>query len=143
MQNYCQAALWAIIASRLFAPSYTTQEEILLVTLIFLKNSLTRWYHSPAGQNASRIPDMSTKVVGTTDDPKFKAKAAETHGVLLWLVDFLDEHKTRCDTFPQFLEAGLMMKRYVAIIKESTPGVNMSLAQRQDSAGIWFTCVNR
>ena len=127
------AAFWCIINSRMFIAGATTVEELVQLSCMFLRNTVTTWYSQRRSTgDVSRIPDISGKVIGSPDAPKFKAKAMETYGVLLFLTDFFRQHQGRKPEFVTFLEAAEMLVEMIRLIREADPVLKHSELQDID-----------
>jgi hypothetical protein len=106
LKNWCKVAIWYLLASGFFGVLGTAEENIL-VSLLMLRNALHIFYTTAANRKLTRVHDFTIKMLGTQATPQCKTKAAETFGVMLFLIDQLRTHRERLsDESAILLEAG-------------------------------------
>jgi hypothetical protein len=98
--------MWYLLASGLFGVLGTAEENIL-VSLLMLRNALHIFYKTAENVKLTRVHDLTLKMVGTQAAPQCKTKAAETFGLMLFLINQLQTHRARLsDESAMLLEAG-------------------------------------
>jgi hypothetical protein len=97
MLRLCRIILWMIILSGVLAQS-SSVDELVNISAIALQNMMLNWYQCRHDKNPSegltRLHLRESKL-GSRSDQKLKAKGAETWGLLLFLLDLLDQVQER------------------------------------------------
>jgi len=89
---FCKHLVWEVLRKPIWARAELTGDERQEVNVLGLRSALFAFYtahrrlHGPV---LTEITEVTTKMFGTTADPKLKTKAAETWGFHLFLMDFL------------------------------------------------------
>ena len=78
----------------------------------------------------TELSDIRATMIGTKDDPKFKAKAAETAGVLPFMMEQLHRFKEKIPHSSDHIEAGECLVTFLNICR--TAGKKLTLKQYQD-----------
>ena len=93
MNRLCRIIVWQIILSGAVAHC-SSMDETINVSVIALQNLMSAWYKCRHEKNPfeglTRYHLRASKL-GTKPDPALKAKGAETWGLLLFLLDLLDQ----------------------------------------------------
>ena len=88
------------------------------------------WSKAHPGKALSRLRDRRVSMLGTEDNPRLKAKAAETWGILLLVEAMLQKHIANLgEDGPPLLEAAKCLDNLVKTM--ATNGVNLSLSTQQ------------
>ena len=144
MLTYCRLVLWKFLRSSIWATGPEAGSEKLQVTFLNIRSELRHFYEefqkANASQQLSRVSNLTWKMLGSSERPKLKTRAAETYGLLLFAVHLLDKFKSH---FPQdakpLSEAGVLLLRYVTVVRSSP--IRLPLATRQELVDIWCRCM--
>ena len=122
MAAFCKALLWTIFESRVWGDLGTEGENIQVAVQMF-RSHQTAWYKQRAQvfpqERLTRLGKFSRKSVGTRNNQEFKAKAAETWCVMLFLLDQVRRFGERLGMNHQrLLRAGECLERIVMIWRE-------------------------
>ena len=92
MNVFCHDVLWLLIRSLHFG-GVGTADEILELAVMTCRQKLLQWYKARHAlyptEQLTRVSDLTTSMLSDEDGRKVKTKAAETWGVLLFLLDEL------------------------------------------------------
>ena len=119
MQRWCARVIWLIILSWMWG-GVGTDEEKIFTSVLRLRHELMTWYvarhESHPGEKLTRVHDFTVKMAGKRSAPACKLKAAETFGMLIFLLDMLTAHAARLGTdAPRLLAAGQALLEMVRI----------------------------
>ena len=78
----------------------------------------------------TELTDLTVKMLGSRNNPKLKVKAAESWGLLNFLVHMLVRHKQLFLDGDYILESGVKLVRLLNIMKHG--GMNLTPAELQD-----------
>jgi hypothetical protein len=92
MKSWCTAALWFIVLSGFYGVIGTVAENTA-AALLAMRHDLMQWYKASAVEfpNLTRLSDLTPKMVGTRTQRKCKTKAAETWGLMLFLLSVFEQ----------------------------------------------------
>ena len=125
--TYVVYATWALLRARAFGDHDALTQDGLILACMALRQELHRWYrerHSACpSENLTRVHNVEPKVVGSSEKPKFKAKAAETYGLLLFVNYMLHRYHGVIPSGKQLHDGGLALENIVKTIKDSPPVV--------------------
>lgn len=133
MLRLCRVILWMTLLSGVLV-SASNLEELLSVSVLVLQNQLSAWYkrrHSANPQEMLTRYHLRESKIGTRSAPTFKAKAAETYGFMLFLLDLLDQvHERMPDPARavRLLKAGRALEHLLGIWREG--GGRLSAAEQ-------------
>ena len=134
MLLFCRLVLWYLLMEGLWCRK-GNQEEIIETGSQVLRMDLDSWYkarHQQFPTERLTRADMTRKKIGDAADRKLKTKAAETWGVLLYLVDKLRVHKARFGpTARRYYAAGSALVQLMKVLDESS--VVMTSTQIRDA----------
>lgn len=121
MKVYVRVCIWFILQSGIFG-SIGTADENLITACMAMQSSLMSWYkmrHAENPQeNLTRISSLKPKMIGSRTAPVLKTKAAETWGLLLFMVHVLDLYGQRLGSdCRRLLTAGRDLETIVRIFK--------------------------
>lgn len=136
MQAWCKYVVWLLLSIGIWAPNEQTEGEKLQVGIMGFRYELQRWYESWSTEHPTesltRLSNITPKMLGTKDSKKMKTKAAETFGLLRFLVDMLQKYSGSIgDAAASLIESGRCLIRYIEILRASPMRLPMSV--RQDS----------
>eukprot|EP00969_Alexandrium_andersonii_P077368 3411725-Alexandrium_andersonii.AAC.1 len=100
--------------------------ERLASAVLRLRGELMAFYKEYKGQNEdsnlTQVADLTPAMLGTPEHPLLKTKAAETHGIVLFLDSQLAKHRDVLGPEGQVLrDAGRCLIRFVEIMEEEGP----------------------
>jgi hypothetical protein len=136
MKSWCTAALWFIVLSGFYGVIGTVAENTA-AALLAMRHDLMQWYKAVAVRfpNLTRLSDLTSKMVGTRTQRKCKTKAAETWGLMLFLMSVLEQSLPFFGAEgAKYLSAGRHLKRVVDIWHEH--GALIPQPAIQDSGGL-------
>ena len=84
MQSLVKNVFNVVLASGIWAGTYSTLEEQYTVSVDRLRSDIFHWYKNHAPKDVTRLSDLTKKMVGTRNKPLLKTKAMEPYGLLLY-----------------------------------------------------------
>ena len=97
MHVYCRHVLWFLIEKGVWG-RMATEEETVQVVAIALRHELNQWYkrrHAERPTEKLTRVDLTRSKIGDFGDRKLKTKAAETYGILHFLLHTMDGRAAR------------------------------------------------
>ena len=133
-KKWCEHVLWMLLLSGLWS-AVGTMEEVINTSLISMNNQLSQWYKQRHRQypteKITRIKHMSHGRIGSNTERACKTKAAETWGLMLFLLDVIEGNLPRLpDWAPRFARAGRHLERMIIIFRDA--GVHMTTSEIQE-----------
>lgn len=125
MKDFCRHLCWILIMGSIWRV-HSTQEQIVEHGVSVLKYELRAWYRrrhrTHPREKLTRINDLTPKMLGESPTTqKLKTKAAETWGLLLFLIDFFTANVARLeDGSQQMLDAARALARMCECFERST-----------------------
>lgn len=117
MLSWCKLAMWALIDAGVWGAFEPTEVEKFQVSVLAMNVELTRWYRTRArerpDEELTRCPPLHHKMLGTPNNRNLKAKAAQTWGLLLFLLDSLLKYDGRVENGAYLREAGCELEGIV------------------------------
>ena len=119
MKVWCRMATWNVLESGVFGDVGTAEEKLATAVMAF-RASLMSWYSRRhvlyPHEVLTRVSDFTAKMCGTRNSPKLATKGAETHALLLFLIDTytLYQHRLGLE-WQRILQAGEALQRIVNI----------------------------
>ncbi|CAE8617843.1 unnamed protein product, partial [Polarella glacialis] len=117
--NYIAKSILLLISSKPYCRKslYLDAEACQRVSLLALKGDLMNHYAARRASDSnwkakgSQVWNLTIKMLGSADNPRLSAKAAETHGLLKFVVETLAKHEhnfeeSRAPTASLLLQAG-------------------------------------
>ena len=133
---YCRYVTWRLLLSGCWATTDSnTEAEMLQIAVMCMRAELFRWYRDRARshpeENLTRLSDLTLKMLGTKAAPKLRTKAAETWGLLLFLVEMLQKYGANVGHDAQRLhEAGVALVDHMDICSGSPTQLPPAMVQR-------------
>ena len=116
---------WSLFRARAFGPYDAGVPHQLALACLTFKHELHRWYRERARifptERLTRLGTVDPKTVGTHNAMRFKAKAAEAYGVMLFLLSELRRHLDDVPLCRDLLDGGLALEHMVGIMKDNGP----------------------
>jgi hypothetical protein len=104
MHVFCRFVVWAFINAGIWSAAGNMDDRLAGAALV-LRHKLIAFYKANRAARLTEVNDVTVKMLGTHAKKKLKFKAAETFGVLRFLVQQLEEHAGAIASGPQLLEA--------------------------------------
>ncbi len=133
MQQFVKHVLWVLLLSASFNTAGDTAEEKTRIGVLKLRAELMSWYHqkSRLGWVLSKMSNLTVKMLGSASAPKLKAKAMETHGLLLFSIDMLSKYGPGIGAeCTKLIEPARLLARYCTVVRTGPP--NLSNESLQD-----------
>lgn len=129
IHSWCMAALWFLLDFGAWGGYDPSPADKRPLALERLRNELKLWYkHDDMGKTCTRISFFTQKMIGTRNNKRLKTKAAETYGLLLWLVKVLSSKVLSADGLI-LLELGRILHRIYTTFKNSPVDVSESVVE--------------
>ena len=137
VKTFCAELIWELVLRNVWgAPAGVTQEELVIFSCNHFRHELFAWYKKARRLNPqerlSELQDFVPRMIGTRNDRSVRSKAAETKGVLLFLVHAARTYVDKLNRGDIWLGAATSLERMFTIFHEAP--VNMTHAQIQDDA---------
>ena len=139
MLVFCRHVIWLMITSYVWGRSGTMEETIETAVLV-CRHELRGFYKQYREQHHEKpltmVTNFTKKMIGDHSDQKLKTKAAQTWGVLLFLVDRLQRHPEQLgESGRSLLKAGQCLVQIVGIW--DVGGQNLTPRQMQQCFDAW------
>ena len=96
LHTWVVKALWLLLTSGVFGDIGTADEK-LQTAVMALRHELLEWYKerhiAHPKENLTRLADLTVKMIGTQNEQKCKTKGAETYGLSLFVMAYLDRYR--------------------------------------------------
>ena len=123
MQVYILAVLWALFEIDVFQTWIGGMEERVLASAQILQGELFKWYVKRSktfpNEKLTHINTLKASMFGSGPQGPLKTKAAETFGLLLFVLDLLEEHKDKLSKGDILFECGKELLKVLQIMKSS------------------------
>lgn len=124
-QVFLRSFVWRVIEVNAFQVQRgVTEDELVQLTILQMRGALWAWYaarhRDRPDENLTRLHDLTPKMVGSKRKPRFKAKAAETWGFLLFSQSLAQRFRDCLgETGPLWGEAAGCLIRYIEVCRKS------------------------
>ena len=142
LNSWVQASTWTLLDSNLWGSSCATQEDKQTVSISLFKHDLFAFYqrydHQHRDSNISRLAAVTPGMLGMgrSASRRFKAKAMETFGVALYLIEALEKYSDHVGFMGhECFVAGKLILRFIDRLKEID--VNFGVEETQELLDIW------
>jgi len=141
-QAYIAAALWLLIDANVWGITHFTRDEFEVRSVDRLRHDLLLWYASrrPVAnrlEGTTELDDISLSMLGTTTSPLFKAKGAETKGVLPFVIGLLERNMAMLPPRAQdLLVAGTSLMDVIRVQTEGGPVLSIPECERMFVSGV-------
>jgi hypothetical protein len=132
IQAYVGFVLWFIISQKVLVPdiAYLSAEDNYQLAILQIRAKLFEHYRRRSHEDphfkekGSKIWNLTLGMLGQQHDPTLNAKAAEIHGVLLFVIELLEEHigsfkEDMSDKATYLLQAGRCAREFDNILNSS------------------------
>lgn len=106
---WCKLAVWVLLESSCWASAGGSAEERHRLSILCMRQELDVWFKGRHKQRPdeklTRVHDITSKMLGTRNDPQLKLSGAETWGVMLYLLWALDNYKNVLSETSRLLRA--------------------------------------
>lgn len=131
---WAKEAIWALLDAHIWATPGHTETEKVLNGLRTIQHHLSRFYkkydQEHRDDTLSRVSRLSPKMVGFGAKRKLKAKAKETHGIAMFLVEFLPLFLNQLGCRgQQILDAGTILLTFLRTMKNSSDRISVQEQQ--------------
>jgi hypothetical protein len=119
LKVWCTVAVWQVLTSGIYG-SVGAADENLQVAVLAFRGSLMSWYRArhlahPA-ECLTRVADFTIKMIGKRSEPCLKTKAAETFGLMKFLLHVLTSYTFRIGPdWQRLLKAGDALDKMLGI----------------------------
>jgi hypothetical protein len=144
---WSRKVIWLFLLSLVWARHENTMDGRIKTNLKCFKAELVAWYeawdreHRSEGTFATRLCEMTSKMLGTPNSPRLKIKAMECYFLMLFMLDLLVKNRAHVgDHYDAFVTSGTAVKDYLALLKASP--MNLDAATRQKCFDLWAKFVN-
>lgn len=132
-RDWLGGSVWLIIDQKVLATG-TDQTTVAQNTLLRIRRMLTPWYLQRSKdhpeEDISRIENLELGMIGPRSKPMFSTKAAETKGLVPFMVQLLRDHITELGQAGRpFLRIGEAMEKLILLMRHSPRVVTVSQAQ--------------
>jgi hypothetical protein len=118
---------WCLLLADVFKTRSGNKEERLKLGVSCLRGKLMTHYARRRAElkaqgkkyTTTELSQLTVKMLGTEMDPKLRAKAAQTVGLLPFVVELLKEHEKHIEFGSELLTAGLAIARFMEILKSN------------------------
>ena len=134
--SYCKYCIWFIFDSGIWAAFSRNCSDVLTKSVLQCRSELFRFYQGRrrAGLYLTELPDLTIKMVGTSNAPSLKLKAMEAWGFLLFLLHVLrtSSHRfTDPTVVALWLECGECLERFTSLLRSTPARVPDEVIQQQ------------
>ena len=135
MREYCKELIWELILADAWGfGEGRTREDLIDLSVMALFAELQGWYSkwktdSP-DEELTEIEDLQPSMLGTSNARTLHFKAAETKGVLLFLVSGIPDRLSKLERADAWPAAGLALVGMLDIFK--SPEATLTVSQIQD-----------
>ena len=140
MRSFCKYVIWLVLQSGVYGEVGNLDQQTS-VAMQTMARELALWYRERRRSlraKVTEIQQLSKRLLGSSQEPTCKTKGAETWGLLLFLIDLLQEKLSRLPPEAAHLaEAGRSLARCMQIFNEN--GVRLS----EDSMQECWDCYQR
>ena len=133
-KEYCMHLIWELILVNAFGVEYHGLMELVELSCMVIKSLLLSWYGRNVDDSFTKVQDFSAAMIGRRNSRCLNTKAAETKGVLFFLVDYLQEHAANLVyRHDLWLGCGESLKGLLCVC--ASPKLKVDTSMYQDSIG--------
>lgn len=96
-RDWVASVFWLCITSKTFWPQGGDLDETSAMTMLQLRQHLTKWYsdwsHHNPGQQLTQVDNLDVGMLGPRDRPMMSTKGAETKGLIEFSMHILDKYR--------------------------------------------------
>ena len=117
---YVRCAIWKLLEAGAWPAREGTAAERYRNSVLQLRNELFNWYTRFRDKTLTRLAYLTPAMLGAPSNRLLKIKAAETYGLLIFVLDVLHTYRPclNPDVFSGLLAAGKALKSYRDICHE-------------------------
>jgi len=142
-QSYIAAVLWMLITSNVWHFQATTQGELELLAVHRLRTLIEEYYAmrrklSERPEGTTEIQDLTISMLGSRDMKMFKAKGAETKGLIPFAIAMLENHGSPClpAAAPHLIAAGKALMEVIRVQAVSGSGMSQAACSYMYKCGV-------
>ena len=131
MLSWGKIALWCLLVAGVWGQLENTNEARLKVAILACRAALLHWYAEQQSHGIihTRIDFITSKMIGSVQDPCLKLKAMEAYGFLQFLLHCLAKYSTLVPKASVLMAAGQAIHSMVQVMKQSPASLPMQTQQ--------------